>query len=667
MKLPWMKLIYLGFLFIHLRLQVCYGATDYDDDYSDDEEKPASPPPAQTNCNGVFLTYAFVERIKELPHVKNASAQSWAFKSTATIVNTGLEEVKGWKIFIGFQHREILVSANNAVLVDGAGDFPANVSKGATLAGYPTSDLQTSVDTAADYTKMSVQIDMTGTMFGMKEKSIPLPKSIRMVNDGWKCPKLTKYRNYVYVLVLQTRPKIQEKKSTNKYAARQYGDVNFVYDVLKSYEGSYEAQVTIDNDNPLSCLSNWNLTWEWMRGEFIYSMRGAYTWKIDYSECIFGLQGQYLSGFDFSQVMNCEKKPVISDLPTDRANDSKVGLVPFCCRNGSLLSPAMDKNKARSIFHLRVYKIPPDVSKTVLYPPQRWNITTLVSAEYICGQPVRVDATEFPDSTGLDAKTYAVASWQVVCNMTKPVKKEAKCCVSYTAYYSDAAVPCSTCACGCYDINTDKCNPDAKAMALPTDALLVPAENRTMKIKAYASLKHKEIPKRLPCPDNCGVSINWHIISDHKGGWTARITLFNWGDAPFKDWFVALQFKKAFPGYDSVYSLNATKLKSPKNTIFIQSLKGSEYLVGEVNGSSSSKPRIPGKQQSVIGFTKKNIEGLDVKKGDGFPSKVIFNGAECALPRSFPNPAMRSSPVSSTAAVFLSLVSFLLMMTDRFH
>ncbi|GMJ11499.1 COBRA-like protein 10 precursor [Hibiscus trionum] len=663
MKMPWMKLVFLPFLFIHLRLQICYG-DDLADDYADDDEKPAAPPPAQTKCNGVFLTYTFTERSKELPLLKNVSAQAWAFRSSATILNTGLEVVKGWKIFIGFQHREILVSANNAVLVDGAGDFPANVSKGATLAGYPNADLETSVDTAADYTKMQVQIDFTGTMFGLKQKAIPLPKSIRLVNDGWKCPKLTKYSTYMYSCCRKD-PKYKKKNAnTGKFAPRQYGDVNFVYDVLKSYEGSYEAQVTIDNNNPLSCFDNWNLTWEWMRGEFIYSMRGAYTRKIDYSECIFGLQGQYLSGFDFGQVMNCEKRPVISDLPLKRANDSDVGLIPYCCRDGSILSPVMDKSKARSIFQLRVYKIPPDVSKTVLYPPQRWNITSLVSAQYKCGPPTRVDPTDFPDPDGLDAKTYAVASWQVVCNMTKPEKKQAKCCVSFTAYYSDAAVPCSTCACGCDGLNTDKCNPDAKALALPTDALLVPAENRTLKIKALASLKHKELPKRLPCPDNCGVSVNWHIISDHKGGWTARITLFNWGDSPFKDWFAAVQFKKAFAGYSDVYSFNATKLSSPKNTIFIHSLKGSEYLVGEVNGSSPSKPRVPGKQQSVIGFTKKNIEGLNVRKGDGFPSKVFFNGAECALPGSFPNAATTS--VSSMAVIFLSAVTSLLMMTNRF-
>ncbi|KAE8637507.1 hypothetical protein CSA_004763 [Cucumis sativus] len=44
-------------------------------------------------------------------------------------LNAGTTELEGWKMYIGFQHREILVSASGAVLVDGS-DFPADVGKG---------------------------------------------------------------------------------------------------------------------------------------------------------------------------------------------------------------------------------------------------------------------------------------------------------------------------------------------------------------------------------------------------------------------------------------------------------------------------------------------------------------------------------------------------------
>ncbi|XP_022716942.1 COBRA-like protein 10 [Durio zibethinus] len=664
MKMPWMNLLYLAFLFIPLRIQLCYGQ-DLAADYDDDEPAPA-PPPGQDNCNGVFLSYAFTSRTKELPHVKNVTAQSWAFNSIATIINSGTEEVKEWKMFVGFQHREILVSASNAIVVDGSGDFPVAVGNGTTIAGYPMTDLKTSIDTAGDYNQIAVQVQFTGTMFGLKEKVIPMPKTIKLANDGWDCPKPTKYPTYMHVCC-KKNPKLKAKSPKGKYLPRQYGDLNFMYDVLKSYEGSYEAQVTMDNNNPLGRLDHWNLTWEWMRGEFIYSMRGAYTHRIDFSDCILGLPGHFLKDLDFTQVMNCQKKPVIADLPADRANDSNIGKIPYCCRNGTLLPPLMDESKARSIFQLRVYKLPPDTAKTVLYPPQRWNVTGALNPQYKCGAPIRVDPTEFPEPSGLQATTSAIASWQVVCNITKPEKKKTKCCVSFSAFYNDSAIPCSTCACGCDDIDTDTCNPNGRSMLLPADALLVPFENRTAKAKAFAHLKHRTVPKKLPCPDNCGVSINWHINSDYKTGWTARVTLFNWGDSPFEDWFTAVEMKKAFPGYENVYSFNGTKLKSPKNTLFFQGLPGLNYLVAETNGTRVHDPRVPGKQQSVISFTKKQTPGINVRRGDGFPSKVFFNGEECALPDDFPrNAAGHCSRVSFMAAIFISIMTFWLI-TDRFH
>ena len=36
-------------------------------------------------------------------------------------------------------------------------------------------------------------------------------------------------------------------------------------------------------------------------------------------------------------------------------------------------------------------------------------------------------------------------------------------------------------------------------------------------------------PKKLPCPDNCGISLNWHVNSGYADGWSARVTVFNWG------------------------------------------------------------------------------------------------------------------------------------------
>ncbi|XP_016463448.1 COBRA-like protein 10 [Nicotiana tabacum] len=657
MQIPWSAISWVALV---LFFQTCNGQ-----DYGG-EEKPAAPPPEQEHCDGIFVTYSFEGRDKVYPLVKNISAQAWSFKSMLTVLNTGIYELKSWKVFVGFQHNELLVSADGAVAIDGDG-FPVKVGKnGTTLAGYPQSDLKTAIDTAGDFTQMSAQISIKGTQFGLKDKATPMPKTIKLVNEGYKCPAPKRYTSYMHVCCTRD-PKFKAKNVTTKFMPRRYGDLSIIYDVLSAYTNKYQAQVTIDNLNPLGRLDHWNLTWEWMRNEFIYSIKGAYTHKKDPSECIYGPQGQYYKDFDFTTVINCQKKPLISDLPKEKADDDKVGKLPYCCRNGTLLSPIMNETQARSIFQMEVFKLPPDLNRTALNPPQNWKIEGTINPSYQCGPPVRVDPSEFPDPNGIGIITTAVASWQITCNITRPKPKGAKCCVSFSAYYADSVIPCSTCACGCEQ--TSKCDANRKPLLLPPEALLVPFENREEKAKAWNDIKHfGPLPKKLPCPDNCGVSINWHVDSDYKSGWTARITLFNWGDDSFEDWFTAIQMKKDIAsGYENVYSFNGTKLPNRNNTIFMQGLPGLNFLVGEVNGSNPNKdPRVPGKQQSVISFLKKYTPHINVAAGDGFPAKVFFNGEECALPPDLPSIASFKSKVGLLPAVLLALFTFLLL-TDWLH
>ncbi|KAM0952285.1 hypothetical protein DsansV1_C03g0034771 [Dioscorea sansibarensis] len=622
-------------------------AQDYDD------EAAAPPPPAIDNCDGIFLTYTFISRAKEFPHVKNASAQAYAFKSMATIMNTMSTDLKAWKMFIGFQHDEILVSVDGAVLMEGS-DFPAKVGNGTSLSGFPQTDLLNSIDTAGDINQIQVKIDLTGTQFGVKPPGVPMPRTIKLQNDGFKCPNPTKKESNMYVCCVKD-PKFKKKKEEkNKFLPRQYGDLNIVYDVLQAYENNYLAQVTIDNDNPLGRLDNWNLTWEWMRNEFINTMRGAYTFKKDSSDCIYGVQGQYYKNFDFTPVMNCEKKPVITDLPPEMENDDKLGKLPFCCKNGTLLPPTMNETKSHAIFQLQVFKMPPDLNRTALFPPQNWKINGFLDPHYTCGPPLRVSPSTFPDPSGLMASTYAVASWQVVCNITRPKLKSSRCCVSFSAFYNDSVVPCNTCACGCDQDVT--CDTDAPPLLLPSEALLVPFENRTAKAKAWAKLKHRDIPKRLPCGDNCGVSINWHVSSDYRKGWTARITIFNWADYTFKDWFSAVRMDKAFDGFEKVYSFNGTKLPKLKNTVFFQGLPGLKYLMPISDGKNPDvDPRVPGKLQSVMSFSKKHTPDIDIIHGDGFPTRVYFNGEECSLPTEMPTGDGHRSLVSVLHLVLIAV------------
>lgn len=183
MRIPWLKALAL----LPLLFWLSHGQ-DYEDYGDGGEEKPA-PPPEMESCNGIYVSYSVQEILKAFPHVKNKSAQAWKFKSEVMMVNAGKDEVKDWKLFVGFRNREILVVAEGAQLADFEG-LPADVSNGTTLQG---SDLKTAIDTAFDFNQMMVIVKLTGTVFGLKsEDSRPLPRSLKLMNDGWKCPAVTR-------------------------------------------------------------------------------------------------------------------------------------------------------------------------------------------------------------------------------------------------------------------------------------------------------------------------------------------------------------------------------------------------------------------------------------------------------------------------------------------
>ncbi|CAA7025297.1 unnamed protein product [Microthlaspi erraticum] len=636
-------------------------------DYGDDASKKFTPTPGMLRCNGVYMSYTSGDREKLYPRTNNVTAQAWTFKSTAMIVNTGIEEVKGWQMFVGYTHRDIIVSATGAVSSDG--EFPYDASNGTTFIGSPNTDLKTSIETAGDEAQISTNIEITGTQFGGRGTVTPLPKTIELTNDGWECPKPTSKGGTMEVCC-RRNPKFKAKaKTKTKFSRRQRGDLNIIYDVLQAYTSNYMAQVTIDNNSPLGRLDHWNLTFEWMRGEFIHSMRGAYAAEKNPSVCLHSKAGQFYGDMDFSQVATCEKKPIIKDMPAERKEDNLTGKLPFCCKNGTLLPALMDPSKSRAVFQLQVYKVPPDQNRTAFFPPLNWKIDGIVNPQYKCGPPIRVDPTGFPDATGLQATTYAVASWQVECNITKPKPKAARCCVSYSAFYNDSAIPCNACACGCKDIDTDTCNANARQLLLPPDTLLVPFDNRTLKAKVWAKQKKMPVPKKLPCPDTCGISLNWHLNSDYNDGWSARVTVFNWGDNAVEDWFAAVDLGKAGLGYENVYSFNGSRVPPKNQTIFFQGLRGMNYLIGLTNGSHPTRdPKVPGKMQSVISFKKKrNLGNLNIPGGDGFPKRVFFNGEECELPKFFPKKSSgkRLSGFRFLPSILLVVTTFLAI-TDRF-
>ncbi|KAK9672972.1 hypothetical protein RND81_12G138200 [Saponaria officinalis] len=606
--------------------------------FSSAKDNRPPPPPSSDTCNGIYLSYSYTSGQKLHP-IRPGPAQPYSFKSTLNLLNNDDVELKSWKAFVGFHHGEVLVSSDGAVLANGSG-LPGLVDEGAVFSGFPKSDLKTGIQTAGNLDAMSAVVSFEGTQFGVAPPNVPLPNNVSLVNDGYTCPKPLKFGNATLATCCVRDPNAKTNITiSDKFLPRQNGDLTIMYDVLRAYGNNYWAQVTMANHNPLGRLDYWQLSWDWMGDEFINSMKGAYTSVVDANDCITGPQAQQYSSIDFSNVLNCERRPTIIDLPPQYANDSTLGKIPFCCRNGTILPVDMDESKSVSAFQINVYKMPPNMNQSAIIPPQNWQIKGILNPDYVCGPPVRVSPSEFPSPTGLPVNTTSFASWQVVCNITQPKNAKPKCCVSFSAFFNESIVPCKTCACGCPKNTGKTCSTTAPAMFLPPQAQLVPFDNRTDLSKEWARINHRPVPNPPPCSDNCGMSINWHLATDFNKGWSARVTLFNWDEVNYADWFVAVNLGRAAHGFQKAYSFNGTlmtDMASVNNTVFIQGLPGLNYLIGETNGSKPTDPRVPGKQQSVLSFTKADISGIDIPLRDGFPTKVYFNGEECSLPDIIP-------------------------------
>ncbi|BAS83769.1 COBRA-like protein 7 [Oryza sativa Japonica Group] len=625
----------------------------------------AAAPAPTPDCNGILLTYNFEGRAKIRPYVADRNKQPYSFRANATVLNSGTRPLKSWAMLVTFGYGEILVGVDGAVLT-GGGEMPYNTTQDAgnatSFSGYPQTDLLTPIATAGDISQIQAKVGIVGTLFAGPGPFVPLPTALSLDDPAYRCPQETNVSSGVLSTCCVLTPEAEANATvinanatdpTKNFLPRGTGDLVITYDVLQAYPSSYLALVTLDNNAKLGRLDNWRLSWEWRRGEFIYSMKGAYPSEKDTTGCIYGAAGQYYQSLDFSQVLNCDKKPVILDLPLSRYNDTQIGKIDHCCRNGTILPKSMDETQSKSAFQLQVFKMPPDLNRTKLFPPANFKIAgaSSLNPDYTCGQPVPVSPTEFPDPSGLDSTTLAIATWQVVCNITTSKGAKPKCCVTFSAYYNDSVIPCNTCACGCpSNQRGPTCSTTAQSMLLPPEALLVPFDNRTQKALAWAELKHYNVPKPMPCGDYCGVSINWHISTDYNKGWSARMTLFNWDNVDLANWFAAIVMDKAYDGFEKAYSFNSTSVG--KNTIFMQGLEGLNYLVKQTNMSGSDY-LVPGKQQSVLSFTKKLTPGINVVAGDGFPSKVFFNGDECAMPQRIP---MSNSGFRTHLSSVLSLV-----------
>ena len=79
---------------------------------------------------------------------------------------------------------------------------------------------------------------------------------------------------------------------------------------------------------------------------------------VNATKCIFGPQSKIYTGLDFTDVLTCERRPIIVDLPPTKAEDRALGKIPSCCRNRTILPRIMDPSKSASVFTMQKQNVP---------------------------------------------------------------------------------------------------------------------------------------------------------------------------------------------------------------------------------------------------------------------------------------------------------------------
>jgi hypothetical protein len=168
--------------------------------------------------------------------------------------------------------------------------------------------------------------------------------------------------------------------------------------------------VTISNDTPFTKLDFWNLSFTWQESEFITMMKGATTRQADRDVCLNGIAGQTYTDPDMNTVFCCSTSPEIIDLPLNMANDTQMGFVEYCCRNGTIWPAILEPTESKYSNQLNH-----------ITPPGNWRFG---DGRFQCGIPRLIKPTVYPDPYLLH-DTSAFKTWQVrkLCNILRKFSK----------------------------------------------------------------------------------------------------------------------------------------------------------------------------------------------------------------------------------------------------
>ncbi|KAJ0988841.1 hypothetical protein J5N97_007197 [Dioscorea zingiberensis] len=351
----------------------------------------------------------------------------------------------------------------------------------------------------------------------------------------------------------------------------------------------YVAVVNISNEQEFRPVAEpgWKLSWTWGRREVIWSMVGAQAL----------LQGD-CSHFVGNIPHSCERRPTIVDLlPGVPFNDQVAG----CCRDGVLAPKAFgDPDRSTAGFQLSV-GLAGTTNRTVRLPT---NFTFEVErGGYACGAVKVVRPTRFLSPDGRRV-TQALMTWKVVCTYSAFLaKKTPACCVSLSSADHRLSSGCKDCACSC-----------RSASAACT--------------RKGSAGKPSRLSSAVKCTNHmCPVQINWHLKSQSKDNWGARVSITNYNHrSEISNWATLLHLPQ---------SNHLMKITQANHKPLLMSIGGWEMFWGiKKYNRVINKEGIRGSTVNwEVIYSHKNVSSHNGTVGAPYiPLAIYFNGDACSMP-----------------------------------
>ncbi|GAQ85415.1 COBRA-like extracellular glycosyl-phosphatidyl inositol-anchored protein family [Klebsormidium nitens] len=600
-------------------------------------------------CTGVVIDYA-VNTVSMIPPV--ADPQPFRFEATATMQNIGSKTLKNWQLQIGYQLNEIITTVSGAD-IDSPLGLPAQGNTTLFNAPISTPNLPNSIDVAGDITQYIRSVSIVGTEFGAADEGDALPASLTIVDPSYLCrpgtyPSGTTNRLRVCCDERTTPLAPAPAPSALDQPLDALGVIQITWDVITSETSQYTAQVTVANNQRYRSVDSypkgpgWALSWIWTMGEFIWSMNGAQATLV--GDCARSSNAKTY-GDSINLAHSCVTAPTIVDLPPDQIYAAGVA---NCCKNGSLSALAIDKTKNTAMFTMKVGKNLANFDRLSVVAPHNFTIN---QPGYICTRAKIITPTVFQINSQRSGQAFL--TWSIQCYQAPTYVPPVSCCVSFSAFFNKTLAPCATCACGCNasTLAAGTCDPTAIVSPEPVSSNpYILAVDPTDAVNSLLAATNTSVINTLPvlpaCSDGCPVNFHWHIQQDFLGGWSAKMVMLNRGSSPVKDWYAVVQHP-GFANFSTAYSVEFTP-DLVYNMLFQGYPSYNDWLLGV------DKKGTPGNIQSVLLFGKN--PGFEPRTM-GFPTRVLLNGYECAMPQFAPTSAGHRPWVSVTVAVLAGLAT----------